>query len=389
MLEKLLLILVCANLMGYLSKKIGQPAVVGQLLTGVILGPSLLGILDSSHFIEQMAKIGVIILMFMAGLETNLELMKKSGYSASLAAIGGVLAPMSLGAFGALYFGYSMSVSIFVGSILTATSVSISVQVLMELDKLESREGVTILGAAVLDDVLGMVILALVLGTVGTAAGNSNIGLLIGKIVAFFVIGGLIGFKLVPKIIDFVSELDITEVVLGSGVIICFAFALVAEKVGLDAIIGAYLAGIALGQTEFEEEVFNGLHEIGYSLLIPIFFVNIGLIAEVGQLGNLQTVAFVIVLTIIAVLTKIIGCGLGSKLAGLSNIEALRVGTGMISRGEVGLIIATIGMENSIISNSLFSGIVIVVLITTIVTPILLDLTYKKPTKKASKRTSA
>ncbi|PTX64930.1 sodium/proton-potassium antiporter GerN (CPA2 family) [Melghirimyces profundicolus] len=389
---ELVLILVAVKLAGHFSKKIGQPSVFGELLVGIILGPALLGWIevDPKHpgLIKELAEIGVILLMFLAGLETDVEEFKKTAYGSSLVAVGGVLFPLILGFGIGLAFGYETHTSIFIGTLLVATSVSISVQTLRELGKLQSKEGVTILGAAVLDDVLGIIILSVVVGfAAGGGGGGSvlDIVILLGKIVLFFILTALIGRHLLPRLFRWAANLMTSEVLLTFGIISALGFAYFAEMFGLAGIVGSYFAGLMLSLTKFRTELFERVEIVSFSFFVPIFFVSIGVTAKVSGL-TAEIVMLMVVLSIVAILSKLIGGGLGAKMAGFNWRSSAGIGAGMVARGEVGLIVASIGLTRGLIDNELFTVTVIIVLVTTLVTPPMLKGIFSS--KKTAKQDS-
>lgn len=385
---QLILILFAVKIAGHLSKKIGQPAVFGELLVGIILGPALLGWLtidpQDGGMLKALAEIGVILLMFLAGLETDVNEFRKSASSSTMVAFGGVILPFIAGFGVCLAFGYNYATSIFIGTLLVATSVSISVQTLRELGKLQSKEGITILGAAVLDDVLGIIILSIVIGFTASTGGGGGIELilLLIKIIAFFLITVLVGRKLLPPIFRWASKLMNTEVVLTFGIITALGFAYFAELLGLAGIVGSYFAGMMLSLTNFRQELFQKIESVAFSFFVPIFFVSIGVMADLSGLTS-SMIFTITILTLVAILTKFIGGGLGAKLAGYNWRSSAGVGAGMIARGEVGLIVASIGISKQIIDNELFTAMVIIVLVTTVVTPPLLKIFFNQKQKEA------
>lgn len=378
---ELAIIVFAIKLLGHWSVKLGQPSVLGKLLAGIILGPSLLNFIHPSPLISELAEVGVILLMFLAGLETDMQEFKKSAFASTLVAISGVVVPFFGGFFLSYLFGYDMPTAIFIGALLVATSVSISVQTLKELGWLKSKEGVTILGAAVLDDVLGVIILSAVLGfTAGGAAGGAGVGsllIVIGKIVVFFIIAVLLGYFVLPKLISWFNKLQVTQTLLAIGVVAALSFAYLGELFGIAGIVGAYTCGLMLGLTPSRDELTHKVEGFSYPFFVPLFFFNIGLIANFREM-NTDIIWFSVLLAIVAVLTKIIGCGLGAKIAKFSTRSSAGIGIGMVARGEVGLIIAMIGVDRGIISNSLFGAAIIVVLVSTLVTPPLLKLALPK-----------
>lgn len=370
----LVLILLAVKVAGHISKKMGQPSVFGELLVGIILGPALLGwiVIDPENpgLIKELAEIGVILLMFLAGLETDVNEFKKNAYGSSLVAIGGVLFPLVAGFAVGLLFDFAFTTAIFIGTLLVATSVSISVQTLRELGKLQTREGVTILGAAVLDDVLGIIILSVVVGFTAGSGGGSvlDIVILLAKIVLFFVLILWIGRKVLPPIFRWASSLLTTEVLLAFGIITALFFAYAAELFGLAGIVGSYFAGLMLSLTRYRHELFEKVEVISFSFFVPIFFVSIGVAADVSGLTT-EILWLIVTLTIVAILSKLVGGGLGAKLAGFNWRSSAGIGSGMVARGEVGLIVASIGLSRGLIDNELFTVTVIIVLATTLVTP--------------------
>ncbi len=349
-----------------------MPAVLGELAIGIVVGPSVLGWLQPEPLLNSLASLGVILLMFIAGLETDMMQMRRVGGAASLSACLGVILPFVAGSAFAYAFGYSLPVSLFVGTLLTATSVSISAQTLKDLGKLNTKEGTTILGAAVIDDILGLVVLSLILAlTLGR-----NLFWSIFKMLSYFPIAYLLGRYGFPLLSRWLPRFLALEARLGLILALVLLYAWSAESFGnIAAITGAYIAGMMMGRTEMREWVHDGVSKIGYAFLIPIFFVYVGVEADFH--GVLQTPLILLVSLIgIAIVTKILGCGGGALLCRFRPAEALTVGVGMISRGEVALITASIGLQTGLITSSLFSVVILVAFITTLVTPLLLKLTY-------------
>ena len=374
----IVLVLVAVKAAGELSIRIGQPSVFGKLLVGLIIGPSLLGWIHQTSLLTELAELGVLMLMFIAGVETDVKEFMKTARGAALAAVLGVIVPLIAGFGLATFYGYNWARSLFVGTILVATSVSISVQTLRELGKLQTREGFTILGAAVIDDILGLITLSIVLGLeLGQGGGALGILVLIVKVVLFFGLAILLGQTVVPAILKFASKMGVTVPILTASIVIALLFAMGAELMGMAGIVGAYLAGLMISMTPYQQEVFEGVEHVGYSFFIPFFFVNIGVSADVrGLTGDL--VVFTVLALILAVITKVVGCGAGALLSGLTRQEALRVGVGMIARGEVALIVASIGLASGLINEDLFTSMIVVAIATTVVTPPLLRIVYKK-----------
>ncbi|NLE75440.1 MAG: cation:proton antiporter [Chloroflexi bacterium] len=385
----LTIILAVAKGAGSLSARLGQPAVLGELLAGVLLGPSLLNMMHWPLFdglrleetISQLAHLGVIFLMFLAGLEVDLETMITSGRAAMLAGLLGVAAPVALGAAVAALFGFGASAALFIGLVLAATSVSISAQTLMELGVLRSRVGMALLGAAVVDDIV--VIFLLSVFTAVVLAGNqSPLAMLwiVLRMSAFLVLAVVLGNKLIPRLANRAGRMPISQAVVSMAIIVTLLLSWAAEALGsVAAITGAFLAGLLFARTSARQEIADGFHTIAYAFVVPIFFVNIGLETNARLLGS-GTLPFALALAAVAILSKVLGCGLGARLSGFSNRDSLRMGVGMISRGEVGLIAATVGLNAELIGQDVFAAVVIIVLLTTLITPILLRMLYPRPT---------
>lgn len=373
----LVLILLFTKVAGDLSVRIGQPAVLGKLIVGIVLGPALLGwISGDSSFIHEIAEIGVLLLMFIAGLETDLDQLKKNWKSAFAVAIGGIILPF-IGGYGvALAFGFEQSYALFFGVLFCATSVSISVQVLKEMDRLNSREGTTILGAAVVDDVLVVILLAFIMSILGQGS-NESLGLLIGKKVMFFVIIIAACVWLVPLVMKWFARLKVTESVISAGLIVCFSFAYFAEWLHMAGIIGAFAAGIAVSQTPFKHQVEEKIEPLAYTIFVPVFFVSIGLNVSFEGIGS--QIWLLIAITIMAIITKLLGGWLGARLTGFNNRSSLAIGAGMVSRGEVALIIAATGLQSGLLEQKYFTSVVIMVIITTLVTPPMLKKLFSSP----------
>lgn len=370
---QLAIILIASKIAGSLSVRLGQPSVLGKLLIGIVLGPSVLGLINETHTLKEFSEIGVILLMFIAGLETDLDEFKRTGKASTLVGVGGIIVPLVIGYFFGIFLDLSTMQSWFLGLLLSATSVSISVQALKEMDQLKSREGTTILGAAVIDDVLVIIALAFLMSLVG---GDVNLGVVILKKVLFFVGATLIGWKVVPLFLKRFSKLFVTETVISSALIICFVYAYLAEYTGVAAIIGSYIAGVAISVTTFKHEVFEKVETIGYSIFVPVFFTSIGVTAEFS--GISKHIGLIVLLSILAILTKLIGASFAAKLAGFSWNSSLGIGSAMVSRGEVALIIAAIGLEANLLNQDLFAVLVVVILVTTIVTPPMMKSFFKK-----------
>lgn len=382
---QLAIIMIASKIAGDVSVKLGQPSVLGKLLIGIILGPAVLGIITATDTLEELSQIGVILLMFIAGLETDLDEFKRSGKAATLVGISGIIVPLAGGYFAGVMMGMDLIGALFLGLLLSATSVSISVQALKELNKLKSREGATILGAAVIDDVLVIVALAFLMSMAG--GGEIHLGWVILKKVLFFAGAIFVAWKVVPWVMKKFAPLKVTETVISAALIICFVYAYFAELTGVAAIIGAYIAGVAISLTDYKHQVFEKVETISYSIFVPVFFTFIGVKASFN--GITENIGLILGLSVLAILTKLIGAAVGAKLARFNWGSSLGIGAAMVSRGEVALIIASIGLETKLVSQELFGILVVVVLVTTIVTPPLMKLFFGGATKEKNITVSA
>ncbi len=362
---QILIILLITKLAGEISIRLGQPAVLGKLVSGILIGPAVLGWIEKSEMIIQISEIGVLLLMFLAGLETDLQALNKNRNSSIAVAVGGIILPLTLGCVAGLGIGMDQSHALFLGLLLSATSVSISAQTLRELGQLKTRESTTILGAAVLDDILVVIMLAVMMSFLTTE--HISLSLIIGKKFLFFAAIGLLGWKGVPWLLKQFAPLRVTEPVTSAALVICFLFSYIAETLGVAGIIGAFAAGIAISQTRFKQEVEHKIEPIAYAFFVPVFFVSIGL--SVSLAGTSSQIGMISGLALLAIFTKLFGSGLGARLTGFNNRSALGIGAGMVSRGEVALILAAIGLEANLLKEEYFTPIVIVVILTTLVTP--------------------
>ncbi len=391
------LALIFARVFGYLFDKIKQPAVIGEILAGVFLGglgifvfngdPILL--LDfqipipnfdftSSEFVF-LAELGIFFLLFISGLETSLSSLKKMGKSSLFVAIGGIIFPFVLGVGTGVYFEFDPKISIIIGLILVATSVGVTVRTLLDIHTLHTDSGSTILGAAVIDDIIGIILLAFFLGT------DPPIQIIL-KILIFFFIFLYMGLKLIDGILDLGEKIHLPKAFLSISLAIFLIYVFFADASGIAGIIGAFVAGLVIGRTLKSRKIIDDVHALGYGLFIPLFFVWVGANLWQGASSDLNSyiniAIFSTILIIIAIIGKIAGCGLGAKISGLSNLESIQVGIGMIPRMELALIIVTSTISKGIfnsqqISHQILSSTVILAVITTLITPILLKLVYK------------
>lgn len=391
----LAIILLFTKVLGLLTKRVQMPQVVGALLAGLILGPAGFGILSETSFIHEVAEIGVIVLMFCAGMETDIKELKASGKASFIIALCGVIVPL-LGGFAAAYFfnkpGMIVSdadasvflQNIFIGVILTATSVSITVETLKELGKLKTRSGNAILGAAIIDDILGIIAL-----TVVTSLADSSVKLttVMLKIVGFFIFAGVVGFLFYRLYKNWV---DTAKKELHRHTIIAFVFCLlmsyIAEEVfGVADITGAFIAGLIISNVRRSDYLQSKFDTISYLLVSPVFFASIGLKVVLPEMSG-AIIGFAVVLTIVAILTKVVGCGLGARMCRYKNYQAKRIGVGMISRGEVALIVASKGSSLGLLGTAFLGPVIIVVVITTIITPVFLKVVFRPGTAPAQEQ---
>lgn len=375
------IILLSTKALGGMSEKVHMPQVVGALVAGLILGPSLLGVLHESEFIYQTAEIGVILLMFLAGLDTDLDELKKNGLASIIIAIIGVILPLIAGTFAYYKFfdvqqGNQVELlkAIFVGVVLTATSVSITVETLREMGKLKGRMGTTILGAAIIDDIVGIIILTLITSLNDSTVSILAVSLNIVKFFAFIIIIGVC-IHFLRKFLD--NKKPARRVSIYS-LVFCFLLAYISERFfGITDITGAYFAGVLLCNLGFKSYVEKKITVLSYLIFSPIFFASIGLKTSLNGITK-EIVIFALILIVVAILTKVIGCYTGAKICRFDNISALAIGIGMVSRGEVALIVAQKGYNSNLLDANLFPAIVLVVIVTTLITPILLKLLLSK-----------
>ncbi len=386
----LVIIIVAAKFSGYISTRLGQPAVLGELLAGIILGPTFLNMLgtwpvfqEDEHLgevIQLMAEIGVLMLMMLAGLELDLGELLGSGKASALSGSLGVFVPLFLGIGTSLLFGLGQSESLFMGLALSATSVSISAQTLMELNVLRTRVGLTLLGAAVFDDILVILLLSVASIFAGGGAGDLNsVFFTLLRIVLY--LGGaiLVGFYLLPRLTSWVDRLPISQGTLAFVLVVTLLFGWAAEAIGgIAAITGAFLVGLFLSRTPQRHQLEVGISSMAYGFFVPIFFVSIGLAIDLSAISGSAWI-FAIVITIVAVISKILGSGGGARMSGFNWLESLQLGIGMVSRGEVGLIVASFALTSGLLSQENFSIAVFMVIIATLVTPPMLRYSFTRP----------
>ena len=389
----LVIVIFAAKLGGYISSRFGQPSVLGELLVGVILGPTILNMLFSwpifhePELLEEaltlMAELGVIMLMFLAGLELHLSELLSSGKVSALSGVLGVLVPLGLGFGTAILFGVDQSEALFIALTLSATSVSISAQTLMELGVLRTRVGLGLLGSAVFDDILVILLLSVSFVFISGSAsdGLGGVALTILGMVAYLAVAVMIGLYLIPRSIVWVERLPVSQGIIAFALILMLLFAWAAEVIGsMAAITGAFLVGLFLARTPFKDQIERGVVTMAYGFFVPIFFVNIGLAVNMWDVGD-NAILFAIVITIVAVLSKIIGSGLGGLVGGFNRRQSLQLGIGMVSRGEVGLIVATFALSEGLLSSGNFSIVVFMIIVATLITPPMLRAAFSQPAR--------
>lgn len=381
-LKDLAIIIIAAKLFGILARKCKAPQVVGEIIAGLLIGPSVLGLVDQSDFIIQMAEIGVILLMFSAGLETDLKELMKTGPIAALIACAGVFVPLVLGAlYYMVFYGFApwgsneFYEAVFIGTILTATSVSITVQSLKEMGKLKGRVGTTILSAAIIDDVIGIIVLTFVIGFKNPDSKPSTVVI---NTILFFVLAVGVGF-ISYKIFKWVDKrYPHTRRIPIAGLAYCFIMSYVAEQYfGIADITGAYVAGIILCSINDSEYIERKIDINSYMLFGPVFFASIGLKTDLNDVTG-GILLFAVGFVFVGLISKIIGCGLMARLCRFKGKDALKIGVGMMTRGEVALIVAQKGLSMNLIDPVYFTAVILLIIVSSISTPIVLKFLYSR-----------
>lgn len=381
-LKDLAIIIIAAKLFGILARKCKAPQVVGEIIAGLLIGPSILGLVDQSDFILQMAEIGVILLMFSAGLETDLKELMKTGPIAALIACAGVFIPLVLGAlYYMVFYGFASWGSnefyeaVFIGTILTATSVSITVQSLKEMGKLKGRVGTTILSAAIIDDVIGIIVLTFVIGFKNPDSKPSTV---VVNTILFFVLAVGVGF-ISYKIFKWIDKrYPHTRRIPIAGLAYCFIMSYVAEQYfGIADITGAYVAGIILCSINDSEYIERKIDINSYMLFGPVFFASIGLKTDLNDVTG-GILLFAVGFVIVGLISKIIGCGLMARICRFKGKDALKIGVGMMTRGEVALIVAQKGLSMNLIDPVYFTAVILLIIVSSISTPIVLKFLYSR-----------
>lgn len=362
---------------GLVCRKLQLPEVIGQILVGIVCGPALLNVLHSSDYISLFSDLGIIILMFLGGVGCDLQLLKKYSKAAIIIACMGVVFPVVVMGGVSLAFGFEPIPAAFIGVVFSATSVSISVAVLKEAGLLDSKEGVSILGAAVADDVIGVILLSVMCTLVNTGSVNvADLGLIILKQAVFFVGAVVVIVWIAPALMTLAGVLKVPSGIAVMAVIICLAMAWASDLAGLSYAVGAFFAGIAVSNSDYAEETDRYIEPVGDTLFVPVFFVGIGL--NTTAVDDSRMIVFIVIMTILGVITKIVGCGLGGAMAGFGAASSVMIGAGMVPRGEMALITAQIGFNEHVLGNEYYSTIIFIISLVTLVAPLLLKLTIKR-----------
>ena len=380
--KDLAIIVIFAKIFGILARKCKAPQVVGEIIAGLLIGPSVLGFVEQSDFLIQMAEIGVVLLMFSAGLETNLKDLLSTGPIAFLIACAGVFVPLAGGTL--LYMGFYGAApwgseeffkAVFIGVIMTATSVSITVQSLKELGKLKGKVGTTILSAAIIDDVIGIIVLTFVIGFKNP---DSNPGKVVISTILFFIFAIVVGYLLFKLFKKIDNRYPHTRRIPILGLALCFTFSYIAEAwFGIADITGAYVAGIILCYIHDSEYIAEKMDINSYMIFGPIFFASIGLKTNIDNVsGNL--LIFSVCFVIVALITKIIGCGLMAKICRFRFADSMKIGVGMMTRGEVALIVSQKGLSVGLLTPEYFTAVILLIIVSSITTPIILKIMYSK-----------
>lgn len=380
--KDLAIIVIAAKFCGIVARKCKAPQVVGEIIAGLIIGPGILGLVNQTDFLVQMAEIGVILLMFSAGLETDLKELMKTGPIATLIACAGVFIPLVCGALLYMAF-YGVSPwgseefykAVFIGTILTATSVSITVQSLKEMGKLKGKVGTTILSAAIIDDIIGIVVLTFVIGFKNPDSNPMSVVINTVLFFIFAIVVGFISYKIFKKV-D--TRYPHTRRIPIAGLAFCLAMAYIAEQYfGIADITGAYVAGIILCSIRDSEYIAEKMDINSYMLFGPVFFASIGLKTSIDNV-TVGILLFSLAFVIVGLISKIIGCGLMAKLCRFNKSDALKIGVGMMTRGEVALIVSQKGLSVGLLNPAYFTSVILLIIVSSISTPIILKILYAK-----------
>jgi len=392
----LAVVVTAAKLGGEIFSRMRQLPVVGELIFGMLLGPFVAGQISTALFgcpmfinldtsageiVSVFGNIGIIILIFLAGISIDIGEFKKAGKSAALIAFLGVVVSFIFGFIAAWVLGWGSNEAAFLGCILTATSVGITVRALMDIRKLHTPVGVAILEAAVIDDVFGIVILSVLSGISLGSLSIFGVSKTIALMAAFVVLVLILGFRFLPRLMRALEKFHVEEAVLAFAVVIMFMVSALAELVSLAAITGAFLAGLIMSRLPAARTLSAKISSMGYAIFIPVFFTEMGIRMNFGELAGIGLVAGIVVL-VVAFFSKIVGCGAGARAGGFSWMDSLRVGVGMVPRAEVALVVAAIGVKAGVVQHALLSVTVLIVLVTSVVTPFLIKRLFRSTQKE-------
>jgi len=394
--------LILARVLGYLFSKIKQPAVIGEIIAGLVIGSILFYISDKSlillnfnlnfsfsaegleyKYFNMLAEIGILFLLFISGLQISVSKIKKMGKNSTSVAIGGVFIPLILGIITGLVLNLGITNGIIIGLILTATSVGVTVRTLMDLNVLDTDIGATILGGAVIDDILGIILLTFALGIQGSLINVVWVGAKIGIFFLIFII--LLIFKILERILDISEKIHLPKAFLSISLSIILIYSFIANWVELSGIIGAFLSGILIGQCIKSKKIEEDIKTIGYGFFVPIFFVWIGLSIWLNtgteSIPLIETIVLALVIIFIGIIGKIIGCGIGARISGMTTLESIQIGAAMIPRMELALImmaaIASSGFVSGVFAQQLIISTILLTIVTTIITPFFIKALFK------------
>ena len=376
----LFIMLAAAKVMAEVFERLRQPAVVGEILAGVVIDPSLLGWVSPSELITILAEVGVIFLLFTVGLETKPQAIFKVGKRAVMVGVLGVILPFVAGYFIAVAWGGSFAESMFIGAAMVATSVGITARVLGSMGLLDTETSRIILGAAVIDDILGLIILSLVSAVSQGSVSYTGLAMTAGSAILFTAFVALIGSKIMTGLAPAIDRLKLSRPYFNLGIILCLGLSVASIYVGVAAIIGAFLAGMALAEATEENYAMHKLTSGITEFFVPFFLVNIGMQLELAVFRDMSIVVLAVVITIAAVVTKFVGCGLGAW--GMTRREMAQIGVGMVPRGEVGIVVAQIGLGLGVISGHFFASVLFMAVATTLIAPPLIKLLYSEDKDK-------
>lgn len=378
----LAIIIFLSKILGAISSRFKQPPVIGMLVLGVVLGPTVFHLIEPNEIINWIGKVGALFLLFEAGLETDIKRIKADSKQAMLPAFGGIILPFGLGFLISWLVSHDIAQSLILGVIFTATSVSVSVMTLIDLNKLKSIEGRCIVNAAIIDDIVGIILLTFIFGiTTNVGGGITAMAMPLLKIAIFFIFSLAVGLYVLKPIFVNLKKIAMDNVVVSLAIAVVLLYSWFAEHNGLAAITGAYFAGLIMGQTNYRHQIQEGMSTVGKSFFVDVFFVSIGL--EFNLLEIEAEPLFLVGFILLAVLGKIIGSGLGARLTGMDNIRATRIGVGMIPRGEVALIVSNMAVAKNLIHTDILSATILMVIVSAVLTPFLMKFVFTKLEQKA------